>query len=344
VGASSMERISRVGLGLSFAILAGCSSRPILKKEVGQFDDVRQEYESFVKIKETPLPAPTPALPVTAPQSEVSSAGTSGVAAVAAGKTVKRKRTVERLPKREDSEGFDGRRPVLDPFRVGEKTTLAITYMNMTAGHLDFEVLPFKDVNGRRAYHFKVSAETNSRFSMFYSVKNFMEAFVDFESLRPISIVVDNNESARVVESRMFFDWKTKKANLWEKRVSKKKGESKKELHWEVEDFSQSAMTAAFYLRNFTLRTGKKMAFAVAEDGKNIVFSGEVLRKEVLATDLGDLPTVVLRPEFTIDGNLKPSGDNLLWLTDDDRKFIVQFKTKVKLGSIFGELRALKKE
>ena len=37
------------------------------------------------------------------------------------------------------------------------------------------------------------------------------------------------------------------------------------------------------------------------------------------------------------------AGDIFFWITDDDRKFLVKVQSKIKIGSLFGELVELRK-
>jgi hypothetical protein len=108
-----------------------------------------------------------------------------------------------------------------------------------------------------------------------------------------------------------------------------------------VKAFSQNVISAAYYLRTFTMKIGKKMAIRVADEGKNIVFTGEVIRKEMLDTDIGRVRTVVIRPKVEVDGVLSPVGEILIWLTDDDRKFMVRAETKIKIGSLVAKVKSI---
>ncbi|MBX7231910.1 MAG: DUF3108 domain-containing protein [Bdellovibrionales bacterium] len=246
-----------------------------------------------------------------------------------------------RQPTLEDSEGFSGRRPVVDPFRVGEKVTLALSYFKVTAGTMDLEVLPLVEVNGVKSYKFKISARSNALFSKFYSVDDFAETFVDYEKMRPFNFTMTVKESKQLADVRSLFDWQKLTCSYWEKRVRKGGDEENKSKVWSVKDFSQNVISAAFYLRTFTLKPGKKLSFYVADDGKNILFEGDVLRKEKLSTEIGVLNTVVVRPQFQVDGIFKPVGEILMWLTDDDRKFIVRIESKIKIGTVVGKLKSI---
>ncbi len=85
------------------------------------------------------------------------------------------------------------------------------------------------------------------------------------------------------------------------------------------------------------------MAFRVADEGKNIVFTGEVLRREELSTKIGKLKTLVIKPTIEVDGAFKPVGDILIWLTDDDRKHVVRIESKIKIGTLVAKLKSIDK-
>jgi hypothetical protein len=133
------------------------------------------------------------------------------------------------------------------------------------------------------------------------------------------------------------------KASYWQKKVTKEKGERSKKLDWDLLPYSQNVISAAYYMRVFKYELGKTLAFRVADEGKNIVFKGEVIRKEKLETDAGTFDTIVIKPTLMVDGIFSPVGEILMWLTDDDRKFLVRMESKIKIGTVVAKLKSLDK-
>ncbi|MBC7370456.1 MAG: DUF3108 domain-containing protein, partial [Bdellovibrionaceae bacterium] len=125
-----------------------------------------------------------------------------------------------RQPDLEDSEGFQGRRPIKDPFRVGEEVIHDMHYFKVSAGELRMRVGPMATVNGRKAYNFKIAIKSSSVFSSFYSVDDKVDTFVDYETLTPSAFTLHVKETAQLREARMLFDEKSNKATYWEKKVS----------------------------------------------------------------------------------------------------------------------------
>jgi hypothetical protein len=247
------------------------------------------------------------------------------------------------MPEIEDTEGFEGRRPVVDPFHVGEKVTLMLTYFGVSAGDTTLEVKPFVELNGRKAYHFYSQMKSSSVFSMFYKVDDFGESYMDYDQMVPLTFTLSAVETKQLREARQFFDWKIKKASFWERRVTKESGVEEHKKEWDLLPFSQNIYTAVQYARTFQLRDGKTYVYHVSDDGRAWDVRATVVRREILKTDIGTFKTIVIKPEVATEGVLKAMGEVFFWYTDDDRHFLVKFEAKIKIGKVIGYLKALDK-
>jgi hypothetical protein len=244
------------------------------------------------------------------------------------------KKSAKHLPPIEDGVGFDGRRPVVDPFVVGEEAEYSVSYFGVEAGKFKMSIKPFVEVNGKKSYHFSYSARSSSVFSVFYAVDDKADAYLDYENLVPYSYTISAKESKQVRDVRSFFNWKTKIAKTWDKKIKKGKEPQVEEYEWEMAPYAQSVFTVAYYLRCFTLKVGKDLAVNVAHEGKNIVMTAKIVREEKLKIPSGTINTFVVKPSFEVDGVFKPVGDIFLWLAKDDRKRIVRIESKIKIGTI----------
>jgi hypothetical protein len=249
-----------------------------------------------------------------------------------------------RQPEIEDDEGFNGRRPLIEPYSVGEEVVMGLSYFGVEAGKFTMKVEPMVNINGKKAYHFKYIIQSSPLFNMVYRVNDVAETFVEYDSLLPLSYEIHVDESKQVRETRTFFDQENNKATMWDRKQKVGGALEKKKIEWDLEEYSQNVFSAAYYLRNFTLRVGKKLQVHVGHEGKNILMTAEVLRKEKLFTPAGAFETFVVKPSFDIDGKFKPTGENYLWLTADDRKFIVRLESKIKIGSIVGQAQKIKEK
>ncbi len=245
------------------------------------------------------------------------------------------------LPSLEDGLGFNGRRPMIDPFRVGEEIKLRIHYMGMTAGEMRLKTEKFATVNSRKSYTFASELSTSSVFEKFYKMNDRAVTYVDFETLLPYGYSLDVKESGQLRTARQVFDYNTKKAKFWEVKVTEKDGQKEKKIDWDLPEYAQNVFTTIFYMRLFRWEVGKSYSFIVAHDGENLVFKGTALRKETIETDLGPKQAVVVKPELTLKGVFKPMGDIYFWFSDDDRKYILKIEAKIKIGSLRADVSSI---
>lgn len=338
---------------MSAVILASCSTS-FLKYEKTEQLKKNQEFEESVKIVRSEEPVATPVVAAEPKKTEVVPAPVKKqdkppvakkteksvvkVVKPEAAKKVVPPATSRRQPELEDDAGFNGRRPLKDPFRVGEEVVHDVHYFKVSAGELRLKVEPFSMVNNRKSYTFAIEIKTSSLFSSFYSVEDRVETFVDFEDLVPRVFQLHVKESGQLREAKMLFDTEKNTAKFWEKKVTKDHGEEEKKQEWEILPFTQNVYSAIYYMRNFQWETGKEYAFRVGNDNENLVFSGKAIRREVLDTKLGPMKAIVIQPNIVLKGKFKPIGDNFIWLSDDDRRYILRIESKIKIGTLVSEV------
>ena len=368
-----------IALILGSVSFSGCALK-VMKSDKAAEMLRSKEYEQAMTVKDIPvdetsttgtyvgLPGPVPVAPssevptLAAPVKTISKASSRGAAKAA--KTSANKIDVAALPltpsgaaaaavakmvgtsakhepSMEDGRSFFGRRPIKDPFHVGEKVTLEVSYFSVVAGDMTVETRGFSEVNGRKSYHFAGTAMSTSVFAMFYAIEDSFETYVDFETLVPVSYALHVKESKQLREVRTLFDWLAHKARYFDKKINdEQKLEEKNEI-WDLPAYAQNVFSAAYYLRTFDLKPGLKTQFSVAHEGKNLIATAEVLRRERISTAAGDFNTVVVKPTISLDGKFTPMGDVFIWLTDDDRKFIVRIESKIKIGKVVGVAKAI---
>lgn len=356
----------RCGLLLSLLTalgLSACSS--VLTHEKAQQIQINDEFEQAVKIEKPPEEAPTTSPPPGTLAAEVSGTAPTPSVSVSQPKKARKKSPpqesaplvkkalakkppkpeapVRRQPDIEDDEGFDGRRPLVDPFTVGEEVVHDVHYFKVSAGELRLSVKPFAMVNGRKSYNFVTAIRTKGLFSSFYSVDDIVETLVDYETLLPSVYELHVKESDQLREAKMLFNHETNMATFWEKKVTKKSGVEEKKYQWELAPYSQNVFSVLYYMRAFKWETGKEYSFRIGNDEENIVFKGTAIRREVLDTKLGPMKAIVIKPEITLKGKFKPIGDNYIWLSDDEHKHLIRIESKIKIGTLVSEVIEIKK-
>jgi hypothetical protein len=353
-----MEKIQ--GLRVTVLIASGwmlmsCASSTLERNDGQVFDS--EEFEKMVTIKPIQEPArpeavaAEPSAPTKPPEAPLKPIAVTK-APLKEPRTTKPKGSARtngqdvpapmiRQPPEELSDGFNGRRPVIDPYWPGEQVDLDLTYLNIKAGTLTLATRPYVELNGRRAYHFFAGIRSSSMFNMIYSVDNTANSYVDFDKLIPLSHEIEMKETKQLVSSRSYFDWVKGKAMFWETRYTKERGERKRKVEWDLIPFSQNIITAMFYIRVFRMVPGRDIVFRITDGGKNILFRGKVLTQEQIDTALGPKATVKVKGEVEVDGIFKSVGDVFYWFTDDDRRHLVKLQMKIRIGSFVGKIAAL---
>lgn len=222
------------------------------------------------------------------------------------------------------------------PFRVGEKVTLEIRYLGMRAGEMTLEVRPNVSIKGEKTARFFAHGKTSSFFSRVYSVDDSVEAFWNIGKQRAMSYRLTVRQSRQLRDTRSEFHWDRGIADFWDHRVRSGDDVRVREYEWELpeEDFVQNVFTAPFFMRTQELYVGEEFSFPVAHQNRNLELFGKVLRREKISVPAGEFDTWVVQPRLELDGDFRPMGDILVWLTADERRFIVRVEGKIRIGTL----------
>jgi hypothetical protein len=232
------------------------------------------------------------------------------------------------------------RRPVVDPIWIGERSVYDIGYLGMNAGQFSIKLLPFKYVNGRKVYHAFGEAKSSKIFSLFYSLHDTIETFIDYESISPHRFHIVLDESKQKRNSLELYDAEKGETFYWNRLNHYKRGYVEIKDFFPMQPLSQDSLSALFYLRTVDLSDGAVVRFPVISEGKNWEAEVTVVRRELLDTPMGKTRTVVLKLETKYQGVLKKQGDSFIWLTDDDRRILARIEAKVRIGTIVAGLRS----
>ncbi|MBY0451582.1 MAG: DUF3108 domain-containing protein, partial [Bdellovibrionaceae bacterium] len=243
-----------------------------------------------------------------------------------------------RQPEMENSEGLGtSRRPQKDPFRVGETVTHEVSYLGATAGTFTLKVNSFAVVNGKKSYNFFIDLKSNSFFTKIYAIDDQVQTYVDFDTLVPHAFKLNIRDSGQVKEARSYFDNEKLVADYWEHRYSEKGGHEEKKQNWSILPYSQNAFSAIFYMRIFNYVDGKDYSFRVADDEKNVLFKAHVIGHEEVSVPAGKFKAIKIKAEIYSRGNLAKASDFYMWLSDDDRKYVLKIQVKLPIGSLYSE-------
>jgi hypothetical protein len=211
------------------------------------------------------------------------------------------------------------------PF-LGETLRYAMTILGVAGGELTLSAVP-AELNGRRTTKFEMSALSNNFLSKFFVVRDTIVSWIDPKSFRSLRFEKHTVEGKRARDELTEFDY--------EKGLARYEG-----TPVPLEDATLDSLSSVYYLRTLRLDTEKPIEFQVFS-GRPHMLQVEIQGRETLAVPAGKFQTIRVEPKSTAGGLM---GKNLvLWLTDDARKIPVQIRSRLKVGTLVGKLKAIEK-
>jgi hypothetical protein len=181
-------------------------------------------------------------------------------------------------------------------------------------------------VRGRPAFHtlFTVRGGT-----FFYKVDDRYESWIDTTTLSALRSIqeVDQGSYERTRRFEIFPDRRVYTEN---------DGPEKPSVANPLDDGS-----FLYFIRTVPLTVGNTVDFnRYFRPDRNPVRI-RVLRKERVKVPAGTFETIVIQPIIKTRGIFSEGGEAQLWITDDERRMIVQLKSKLKFGSLNLYLRSI---
>lgn len=214
------------------------------------------------------------------------------------------------------------------PSFLGETLRYSMTILGVAGGELTLSAQT-AELNGRAAWKFQLSAVSNDFLSKLFMVRDYMVSWVDPGTFRSLRFEKHTVEGKRVRDELTEFDYAKGIARHEDKNVP-------------LNDASLDTLSSVYYLRTLPLDSQTPAELQVFS-GETHVLRVEVLGRERLVTPAGVFQTIRVEPRSS-GGSLIGRGKNLvLWLTDDERRIPVQIRSKLKVGTLNGKLRAIEK-
>jgi hypothetical protein len=208
-----------------------------------------------------------------------------------------------------------------------EKFFYEIYWLGIYAGKAVLETSFDKDI-------LRISSRANSApfISTFYTVEDYAESLV--RDGKAVHFKIKQREGRYRSNKETIFDINNKKIIYFDYLKSKKKEHSLNSTVWDV-------ISGFFYLRTQPLIIGKAFYINVFDSNKFLKAEVSVLRKErIKVNSLGEVATIVIKPDLKSEGLFHRKGDIFIWLTDDEKRIPVKIETKVPIGKIVAELKS----
>ncbi len=219
------------------------------------------------------------------------------------------------------------------PFHPGEKLTFKLKWSFIPAGKAVLEVLPIETVDGIKAYHFVMTARTNSFVDNFYKVRDRIDAYTDIKMTHTILYKKNQHEGKTRRNVTVNFNWDKNQARYFTLKD--------KRDPISILPGSFDPLSIFYYVRLLNLKENFEIEHPVTDGKKCVIGHAKIVKKERIKVANRIYDTYLLEPDLKhIGGVFKKSktAKIKLWVTADERKIPVKIKSKVVVGSFVGEL------
>ncbi|TDS15740.1 DUF3108 domain-containing protein [Sphingobacterium paludis] len=215
-------------------------------------------------------------------------------------------------------------------YKEGEKLTYKLRYgvISAATGTLKVEKSKLRFSNPN-AYHLSAFGQTSGAFSVFYTVKNQYDSYIDGDNYLPYLYTEDIHEGSYTRKEYATFDHRNKK-------VSGKKGTF-------TSPTSQffDLLSAYYFSRNLDLSSLKKgdtfkISYFLNDEVSQLGI--KYIGIEKIKTSLGTLECIKLSPEIKSGRIFKKDSQLFLWVTNDGNRIPVKAQVEILIGSVTMEL------
>lgn len=215
-------------------------------------------------------------------------------------------------------------------YKEGEKLAYKLRYGVISAANGVLTVNKSnKDFGKKNVFHLSAFGQTSSAFSIFHSVKNRYDSYVDKETFMPYLYTEDIKEAKYRRKEYATFDHATR-------TVKGVKGTFKNKSPQTFD-----LLSAYYFSRNLDLSSLKsgdsfKIAYFLNDEIADLKIT--YVGTEKIKTSLGTLDCIKLNPEIKPGRIFKKDSKLYLWVTNDGNRIPVKAQVEVLIGSITMEL------
>jgi hypothetical protein len=221
---------------------------------------------------------------------------------------------------------------IVHPFSPGEKLTFQLKWVFIPVGEAVLKVLPIETRSGINAYHFVLTAKTNSFFDKLYKVRDRIDAYTDVEMTRSVLYKKIQREGKSKRDVVVNFDWVKNQAQY--------SNFNKKQAPIELLPGSFDPLSAFYFMRLSDLKN-TVLKRPVTDGKKCVIGKATVIKRETIKVEGNTYDTYLIEPELKhVRGVFEKSKDARiqLWVTADRRHIPVKIKSRVVVGTFVGEL------
>jgi hypothetical protein len=178
----------------------------------------------------------------------------------------------------------------------------------------------------RSGWQIKLHLESTGLVSKLFKVEDDYAASLN-QSLSILSSQLIAHEGSRNRDTRITFDYESRKASYLERDLTKNATLASHEI--DLPSATHDVLGGLYYLRTLTLEPGQSLQAPVSDGKKSVMAKVEAQQREEIKVPDGTYKTI--RYEIFLFDNVlyRRSGHLYVWLSDDRRKLPVQIRARM---------------
>jgi hypothetical protein len=222
------------------------------------------------------------------------------------------------------------------PYGVGEKIAWKLRWGLIEAAELRAEVLPPEALEGHPALRLRGSLKGSKALEYLYKIDNRFEAWLSTDRHLPLRHEIEQAESKRRGHRVVTFNQAKLRSRSFEDLRMPDGKNQVSDRGGNVAPGAQDIFGALYFYR--FVPPARDFQFTVHDRSKNWLVEFRYLGKETVQVPAGRFDTLRYSVRPRPFGTREPRGELEVWLRSDDTRVLVQFKAKIPLGSVTGEL------
>ncbi|MHB8839860.1 MAG: DUF3108 domain-containing protein [Gemmatimonadaceae bacterium] len=212
------------------------------------------------------------------------------------------------------------------PWSVGERLRYDVRFGFIKAGNGEMAIMGIDTVRGRPAWHGRFTVHGGY---LALRVDDVLETWMDVTTLSSLRFEQDFKEIGR--ERQKSFEI------FPERKVYEQRGKPEKPSVADPLDDG----SFLYFIRTVPLVVGSTYQFNRYFIPDRNPVTIRVLRRERVQVPAGTFDCIVLQPVIKAKGIFSENGQAEIWLSDDQRRIMVQMKSKLPFGSLNLYLRSM---
>lgn len=222
-------------------------------------------------------------------------------------------------------------------FNEGEWLRYRMSYSKFfKAGEASLEIK--KDKNNPNGLHIVGKGRTTGLVSLFFSVNDNYETYIDRNTKLPYRFIRKINEDGFTKDVEILFNQQKHIADVNDKK-------NKVRQKYQTVKNIQDMLSTLYFLRDkdiSNLKKGYEISLSIFFDEKTYPFKLRFLGKSVIKTKFGKVRTLKFMPIVQKGRVFKAEESVTVWITDDKNKIPVSIRASLSVGSLRADLDAYK--